>query len=151
MNADKSDSPTDSMAGGPQIAIARFYTGASVNLPLALLVFASALAAAPAPDRQPIPGEWGYHPAEAATVTLNPPSLTWVHERDAVRYSVEWARDASFRGAVTVTDLPWSVYTHNRPLAPGKYFWHYRTVDKSGESSAWSRARSFTIPGGAVE
>jgi hypothetical protein len=55
-------------------------------LPL-LIAVSSALAAAP--DRAPLPEEWGYRPAEGAAVATNPPSITWVHERDAASYDLE--------------------------------------------------------------
>ena len=38
------------------------------------------------PDRTPLADEWGYRPADGATVPLNPPSLTWVHEKEAAGY-----------------------------------------------------------------
>jgi hypothetical protein len=109
-----------------------------------------ALAAAPAPDRNRLPDEWGYHPAEGAAVALNPPALTWVHERDAATYTVQWAASADFKNPATADKLPWSAYTHNRPLAPGSYYWRYRIVDKKGDLSPWSRTRTFTIPASAV-
>ena len=74
-----------------------------------------------------------------------------MHESGAARYAVEWARKADFSDAVAVANLPWTVYTHNRPFEPGRYFWHYRITDKAGAASAWSRTRTFTIPAGAVE
>ena len=123
----------------------------AVKTLLALLVSLPALTAAPAPDRARLPQEWGYHPAEGSAVTLNPPSLTWVQERDAASYAVQWARSADFAGAVTVDKLPWTTYTHNHPLAPGAYFWRYRITGRKGETSAWSRTRTFTIPTSAVE
>ena len=118
---------------------------------LALLVAFPALAAAPPPDRVPLPDEWGYRPAEKAAVALNPPSLTWVHERDASTYTVQWAGHADFSGAVTVDKLPWTAYTHNHRIEPGSYFWRYRITDRHGETSAWSRTRTFTIPTSAVD
>jgi hypothetical protein len=126
------------------------YTERSVNRTLALFLCVPALAVALTPDRSPLPDEWGYRPADGSTVALNPPSLTWVHENGAVRYTVSWSRRADFSDAVTVSELPWTVYTHNRPLDPGKYFWRYRITGKQGENSAWSRTRTFTIPAGAT-
>ena len=35
------------------------------------------------PNRPPKPDEWGYRPADRSTVRFNPPSLTWLHEKDA--------------------------------------------------------------------
>ena len=121
------------------------------DLLLALLISLPALAAAPAPDRARLPEEWGYHPADGAAVALNPPSFTWVHERDAAAYTLQWARSADFSGAVTVDKLPWTAYSHNRPLPPGVWFWRYRITDRQGEKSAWSRTRTFTISASAVE
>jgi hypothetical protein len=122
-----------------------------VKRTLSLLALIPALAAAPQPDRLPLADEWGYRPADGAAVALNPPSFSWVHEAGASRYAVEWARQADFSDAVAVTNLPWTVYTHNRTFESGRYFWHYRITDKKGEQSAWSRARSFTIPANAAE
>jgi len=110
----------------------------------------SASAWAGTPDRAPIAGEWGYHPAEGEHVAVNPPALSWVRERDAVSYTVEWAREASFKTPVAVRGIHWSVYTHHAPLAAGRYWWRYRIESKDGKMSPWSRARSFVIGRHAV-
>ncbi len=120
------------------------------------LGFCILLLAAPAlfsqtPDREPLADEWGYRPADGSTVPLNPPSLTWVHEKDAAGYAVEWADNAAFSGAASARNLHWCVYTHSKPLKPGTYFWRYRIVSKDKRASAWSRARKFTIPAGATD
>ena len=105
---------------------------------------------AQAPDREPLPDEWGYRPADGAVVPLNPPSLTWVHEKDASGYTVEWAGNPRFEGASSAANLPWSVYTHHAALKPGKYWWRYRITRQDGSVSAWSRARIFTAPADAT-
>ena len=120
------------------------------------LGFCILLLAAPAlfsqtPDREPLADEWGYRPADGSTVPLNPPSLTWVHEKDAAGYAVEWADNAAFSGAASARNLHWCVYTHSKPLKPGTYFWRYRIVSKDKRASAWSRARKFIIPAGATD
>jgi hypothetical protein len=94
--------------------------------------------------------EWGYHPADGSTVQLNPPSLTWVHETNAVRYTVQWARQSEFTEAVTVTNIPWPTYTHDTNLGPGVWFWRYQFADGSNALSEWSQTRSFNVPTGAV-
>ncbi len=99
-----------------------------------------------APDRTPMPGEWGYRPAEGAIVAVNPPSLTWVHERGAASYDVQWSPRPDMSRAITVERHRWCVYTHHEPLPPGKYYWRYRIRTAQGEVSAWSRVRSFTVP-----
>lgn len=109
-----------------------------------------AAAPAPAPDRDPSPDEWGYRPVDGAVVPLNPPSLTWVHEKQAAAYDVQWAKTPDFEHAATAEMLPWSVHTHHRTLEPGDYWWRYRKHTRDGNRSAWSRARRFTVPPDAV-
>ncbi len=116
---------------------------------LLLLVFA-ARSHAQSPDRAPLPDEWGYRPADGSTVAVNPPSLTWVHEKGAAGYVVQWANEAGFSSPATVKDLPWSVYTHHAPLATGSWYWRYRLVMPDDSQSAWSRARRFVVSAGAV-
>ncbi len=111
---------------------------------LATLAFAAAVLAQ-TPDGDPLPDEWGYRPADGATVEVNPPALTWVHAKGAASYIVEWAANDRFEGAAAVRDLPWSVYTHNAALKPGEYWWRYRIVNAQGTQSAWSRARRFRV------
>lgn len=103
-----------------------------------------------APDRQPMPGEWGYRPENGSTVAVNPPSLTWIHSRDAASYDVQWATRRDMGDAVTVEAHRWCVYTHYEPLKPGKYYWRYRMRTRNGEVSAWSQTRAFTVPPRAV-
>jgi hypothetical protein len=97
------------------------------------------------PDREPLPDEWGYRPADGATVPLNPPSLSWVHEVGTAGYLVEWANNPAFARSTSVERF-WPVYTHHAPLEPGRYWWRYRIRTKDGGLSPWSRARSFTVP-----
>ena len=115
-----------------------------------LSLWLTAVAAAQNPDRAPLADEWGYRPAENETVAVNPPSFSWVLEKNAANYALEWAADAEFKKPVMISDLPWTVYTHNTPLAAGKYYWHYRIGGKEGKQSAWSKTRSFTVPSNAV-
>jgi uncharacterized protein DUF4962/heparinase II/III-like protein len=114
-----------------------------------LLLFLNA-AFAQSPDRPPLADEWGYRPADGSNVSLNPPSLTWVHEKDAVSYTVQWADTAEFARATTINDLPWSVYTHHSTLKAGTWFWRYRIVGKNA-ASTWSVTRRFILPANAVE
>jgi len=109
------------------------------------------LFAALAPDREPLPDEWGYRPADGERVTLNPPALSWVHEKGAATYAVQWADNAAFRGSTVRTAIPWSVYTHSAPLKPGTWYWRYRVTDATGVASSWSKTRRFVIPADATE
>jgi len=118
-----------------------------------LVACLAALGAAGAPqvsNRPAQPDEWGYRPADGTVVGLNPPSLTWIHESDAVAYTVQWSRMANFAEAVTVTGVPWPTYTHYAPLSPGTYWWRYRFTSKIGAESDWSLARRFTVTADAT-
>lgn len=115
----------------------------------ALTLFVSLVAAAP-PDREPRPSEWGYRPSDGSKVSVNPPSLTWVHDRNAAHYIVQWSRTSDFRNPVTVDKVRWCVYTYDEPLKPGTYFWRYRVVYKDGNMSDWSKIRRFIVPPDAV-
>jgi hypothetical protein len=65
-----------------------------------LFAWLSGVAWAQSPDRIPLVDEWGYRPADGERVALNPPALSWVHEKEAAGYTVEWAREASFKSPV---------------------------------------------------
>ncbi len=117
---------------------------AAMRVVIVMLVAAELVAQAP--DREPLPDEWGYRPADGATVPLNPPSLSWVHERAAAGYLIEWAGNPRFENSTSVDGVPWSVYTHHTALEPGRYWWRYRIRTQDGGLSPWSRARSFTVP-----
>ncbi|MFN7934428.1 MAG: DUF4962 domain-containing protein [Bryobacteraceae bacterium] len=115
-----------------------------------LFLFLPAFLLAQQPDRAPLADEWGYRPAEGETVAVNPPSLSWVHEKDASSYTVQWAANPQFKNATEAGAIPWSVYTHHKTLAPGTYYWRYR-IHGAKAVSPWSRPRRFTVPASAME
>lgn len=116
---------------------------------LALLLLLAGAASAAAPkvsNRAPLPNEWGYRPAEGSAPALNPPSLTWIHEKAAATYAVQIAKGGDFANPIiTAGPLPFNVYTHNATLPPGDYAWRYRFTDKAGQTSDWSLVRHFTV------
>ena len=119
---------------------------------LALLASA-AFAALPLDQRPAKPDEWGYRPADGTTVPLNPPTFTWIAPANAATYTVQWSADRDFpatAATTTVPDIVWPTYTHDRPVAPGTYFWRYRLVDKTGAPSEWSLARHVEVPSTAA-
>jgi hypothetical protein len=119
-------------------------------LGLCILLLAAQTLFSQTPDREPLVDEWGYRPADGSTVALNPPSLTWVHEKGAAGYIVEWADNAAFSHPTTVRDLHFSVYTHSKPMKEGTYCWRYRIVSSDKRLSSWSRTRRFIVPAGAT-
>ncbi len=130
-----------------------------MNLPRLLLgaslaFFASSgFAALPLDQRPAKPDEWGYRPADGASVPLNPPTFTWIAPANAVTYTVQWSTARDFpagAGTTTVAGVVWPTYTPDHAVAPGTYFWRYRLADKSGAPSEWSIARRVEVPASAA-
>lgn len=98
-------------------------------------------------NREPSLQEIGYLPPDGAVVTVNPPPVAWLTEKDATSWSLQIATDSSFvQPAVTVDNWPDLMYTHTSPLPAGDYYWRYRLSDKNGKLSGWSQVRSFSLP-----
>lgn len=96
-------------------------------------------------------GDWGYRPADGATVALNPPSFTWFPERIPGMYTLEVAKDAAFTEmAYACSATPWSAHAPDVALDPGTYFWRYRITETGGGTTNWSRVRRFEVPEGLV-
>jgi hypothetical protein len=123
----------------------------SLSLSAACLAALTACSAPLAVDNRPAqPDEWGYRPADGSTAVMNPPSFTWLHDKRAAAYDVQWSRTPDFAGASTAKHVPWCVYTHNSPLAAGTWHWRYRFTTAKAEVSDWSATRSVTLPADAV-
>ncbi|WP_414663004.1 DUF4962 domain-containing protein [Horticoccus sp. 23ND18S-11] len=118
----------------------------------AFLVGGHSHAAVPLDQRPAKPDEWGYRPADGATVPLNPPTFTWVAPANAVTYAVQWSASREFPASATTTieDVVWPTYTHDAAVAPGAYFWRYRCTDAKGAISEWSVARRVEVPATAA-
>lgn len=108
------------------------------------------VAALPIDNRQAQPDEWGYRPTDGGTVALNPPSFTWIAQKNAASYSVQWSRSSDFKEAVTVEKVAWPTYTHYEAVNPGRYFWRFRYTDGKGALSDWSQVRSVEVPASAT-
>lgn len=101
-------------------------------------------------NRAALSVEWGYRPTDGSRVVMNPPSLTWIHDKRAKSYDVEWSVSSNFTASVTITNHPWCVYTHNKVLEPGRYFWRYRFTTDKRQTSGWSVTRSFVVTPAAI-
>src|SRR5690349_17972496 len=119
-----------------------------ISRPLAVFAVAvsltcSVIAALPLDQRPAKPDEWGYRPADDATVPLNPPTFTWIAPANAATYHVQWSTDRAFpaSASTTVENIAWPTYTHDRAVKAGAYFWRYRFANAKVEASEWSVAR----------
>ena len=123
-----------------------------IGCALAALLFlhTSRYAALAVDNRPAYADEWGYRPADGSTAVMNPPSFTWIHDKRAEHYQIEWSRTRDFAAPGTAKKVPWCVYTHHEPLEPGVWFWRYRFTTPKQEVSTWSAVRSVTIPDNAI-
>ncbi|MBM3860299.1 MAG: DUF4962 domain-containing protein [Verrucomicrobia bacterium] len=128
----------------------KLYSALRCVLPVATVLCLGAARGPQMTNRPSRPDEWGYRPADGATVLVNPPSLTWIHENDVLSYTVQLASQPNFVIAMTVTNVSWPTYTHHTPLTPGAYWWRYRFTAKNGALSDWSIGRRFTVPPNAT-
>ncbi|MEP0844127.1 MAG: DUF4962 domain-containing protein [Phycisphaerae bacterium] len=96
-------------------------------------------------------GEWGFRPADGSDSAVTPPGFVWRPQPQARGYELQVSPEAEFRTlAYEAKDLDLYCHCPPRVLAPGKWYWRFRAKDRDGAFSAWSTARSFTIPAGAV-
>lgn len=118
-----------------------------------LLALCHPTAAQPVLDESPaVDGEWGYRPAQAALVELDPPALTWRPQKGAVSYTVQVARDAQLSDIVYAREgLPWSNHCPDAALGAGTYFWRYRAVIRDKGETNWSTVRSFVVSAEAIK
>lgn len=107
----------------------------------------------PAVDDSPArPGEWGFRPRDGQKVALNPPAFAWRPQKQAAAYELEVSPTSDFtKGVYRVEGLWLNVHCPPEAFVPGRYYWRYRYVDKQGQRSRWSKARSFDVPRDAVE
>ncbi len=83
-------------------------------------------------------------PANSSFTNDNTPELTWNSSSGAHTYTLEYADNAGFTGAVEVTDLSDTTYTMPA-LADGDWYWHVKAVDEALNESSYSTAWSFTV------
>jgi len=123
---------------------------------IAAVLFSSAPSVSPAAplalDERPAgDGEWGYRPAPGAVSATTPPGFSWRPQKAVVAWELECGRGADFKAIeYRVDKVPFNVHCPLKTFAPGDYTWRYRGVDRQGNKTDWSQARTFTIPAGAV-
>jgi len=100
-------------------------------------------------ERPAQPGEWGYRPADGSTSATNPPSFVWRYQK-GLTWEIECRSTTDAAWRYGVSGLTLNMHCPPRTFPAGTYRWRYRGVDADGEMTAWSRARTFTIPADAV-
>ena len=77
--------------------------------------------------------DWQDHPAQFADIAK------------PVNYEIQIASDKSFSNIVDQDTIALSRYVHDKPFAPGNYYWRVRSTSFCGEVSAWSDVSVITI------
>lgn len=75
-----------------------------------LFLHTSGYAALAVDNRPAYADEWGYRPTDGSTAVMNPPSFTWIHDKRAEHYQIEWSRTRDFAAPGTAKKVPWCVY-----------------------------------------
>jgi hypothetical protein len=132
----------------------RSFAAVAVACALALTGRAPLVAApAPALDERPaVEGEWGFRPVDGGASPLNPPRFSWRPQEAAASYQVQASRDATFgKVEYEAANVPFNVLAPERVFPGGEWAWRFRSVDKTGNTSAWSTVRRVTVTDGAVK
>jgi hypothetical protein len=82
-------------------------------------------------------------PAADVLVTGAPPALSWPAAGKGALYDVRLSQDENFAPAHTLhaEKIPWTLYNPHQALAPGRWYWQYRT-----HNGAWSSTAIFRMP-----
>jgi hypothetical protein len=83
-------------------------------------------------------------PADGIFTNDDTPGLTWNSSAGANTYTLEYADNSGFTGAVQVSGLSDTTYTMPS-LSDGDWYWHVKAVDQALNESAYSTAWSFTL------
>jgi CSLREA domain-containing protein len=89
-------------------------------------------------------------PLDTASSTNAKLVLSWAAVTGAARYQVQLEPASSAFGLPVVDAGTITTYKPPTPLSRDIYAWHVRALDKTGNVSAWSETRSFTIVAGVT-
>lgn len=88
------------------------------------------------------------YPQKEHTLYLNPsPLVVPVEMRKAEFLQFELSQDQLFTKNKTIQSKPllWCMFNPHRILESGTWYWRFRSVDKAGKETAWSKTYSFTV------
>jgi hypothetical protein len=83
-------------------------------------------------------------PVNGGFISDNTPDLTWHLSAGAFTYTLQYADNSGFTGAITVSALTDTVFTLPT-LAQGAWYWHVQAIDQALNESAYSSDWSFTV------
>jgi len=93
-----------------------------------------------------VPRPFLFIPPENAEWIPGRISVAWIANRHARAHRFQVAGDAAFSEPLVDVTLKRPVYTPERALPEGRYFYRVKTVDRAGRESAWSEPRTVVRP-----
>lgn len=99
---------------------------------------------------QPTSGvlDLSYGPDEHIDVGENPPRFTWMPAcLEESMYELQISSKTEFESEDTLTysRIPYNLFTPDKPLAPGSYYWRYSLIGEKDIRSEWSKVRAFVV------
>ncbi len=82
-------------------------------------------------------------PAVNASITTNPPVLSWSPVAGAVKYNLLWGNTSTPANAVPL--IAGTTYTLPSAQPLNTYYWQVQAIDAAGNTSAFSPVRSFKL------
>jgi hypothetical protein len=104
----------------------------------------------PEPLFQPASGvlDLPYGPDELSDVGENPPRFTWMPASlEEGMYELQISSNKEFEPECTLTysQIPYNLFTPDKPLEPGIYYWRYTLIGENDIRSEWSKVRAFVV------
>ncbi|MDP3147717.1 MAG: DUF4962 domain-containing protein [Ignavibacteria bacterium] len=124
-----------------------------LTLVLSSVIFSQSLNKNITLDETPASGsEWGFHPEAGFNSQVNPPAFNWRPQAGIKTWELECASGNNMNLIYyNISGLEMNVHCPSRIFSPGMFSWRYRGVDSIGNKTNWSKERTFTIAGNAVE
>ncbi len=92
-------------------------------------------------------------PSDGVNVFSSDINLNWfvpAREQNQEKYEIQYATNADFTNATTVSDVNAKTYKVNNLTKGSKYFWRVRSIGKDGSISGYSQSESF-VPNEATD
>ncbi|MEK8213847.1 MULTISPECIES: DUF4962 domain-containing protein [unclassified Paenibacillus] len=89
-----------------------------------------------------------YGPDEHSDVGENPPRFTWMPASlEEGMYELQISSYKEFEPEYTLTysQIPYNLFTPDKPLEPGMYYWRYTLIGDNHIRSEWSKVRAFVV------
>ncbi len=95
-------------------------------------------------------GEWGFRPRQGSVVRVHPAALVVRPQKNVVRYEWQCSPRADFATSIVRSTTRYPVWLPSM-LNAGEWHWRFRCGQKNGQTTAWSRTRTFSVATNAAQ